>query len=1054
MSDNNTNHPCKEESVNAEEAVERRELTVGEPPSNISHGENVTYCLEQTIIDSWETTATVADATHKDAVKYTEQYASAEQETTNTTCNEDNNEDAVEEKKVDDFEASLMWNRAVTERQSSSSLTASTQDFSTIHSSENRIWSGNEERLETRGISGVFRPPRLRQDAFKHQDEHSGEQGMGQRFLEDNSACNEETSQGPVFLQSPFIERTTSSDLVHHSDKDDKVDSSRDTRNQSTCSAPTIEQPFARTLNEASKLTDSFSEDDERQQHQQERAADVTTNEKDNRYREIQATVVDQQTKMQRQEEDSVSTIHRPSLREEVLTKEQERLQQEILVLTGTRSFDGDEVNVMSRDQTDDDDDNYDDDDQEAKQTSYSSSIRSSFIGDDSVAVATAPGAVAVPGAVAISGHGRQELQQRPHSQGNLMNDGTSNGKRRYYYPTSIQRGAVPTGSSTNREESLSNQEEEREPESGLLSIVDGDIELAEIVATTPPLEQSHSNDLTTNANSSTHDSMVDDEATVPEAVVESAHFYNDVPMLTAELVTTPIHVYQVHIDTDHEHDQHYHHHHQQHLSNHQRPESARSPSSPISDTVSSSSSTHKTTWTSKCLWLSIGAILASAIVTGISLPLTLSANNRKRQVASNSSYGWPPPPNDSNPPPDGHGHHASSQSYAYPCYRSTLDILNDQLSMTNLPDAFIMCPNTYISVGTLADPNIHDNRIIDGDYPLMAIRENVTIQCGMDGRRENNCILDGGWIQVLTAPFVDHPSIGQITCQSTDHFTIRGFTFVGSIESSYPLSGVSVQLWNPGRNMVLQDCAWMNMTAPQGVIHIGQEGPKSDVQSNYVEGQTPPPPLAGQSVDMTLQDCAFHSIVYDYQLIGCWNQSVAIQTTVFSDIQLSHDALSSCNSSHSFGGGGGSSSGGSSSSSSSVATTASSVSNGQLFGCRGTLLFCQEESWCSISGLCVRSFDLAGPSPIMISNDTIWSSQGMNAWMGGLEDATLANSPWTRNVTTVTTNSTITNSTAGMSNASSDFCGNAIAQMDGTTVQNYTCLTGLPIFQFATCGG
>ena len=77
-----------------------------------------------------------------------------------------------------------------------------------------------------------------------------------------------------------------------------------------------------------------------------------------------------------------------------------------------------------------------------------------------------------------------------------------------------------------------------------------------------------------------------------------------------------------------------------------------------------------------------------------------------------------------------------------------------------------------------------------------------------------------------------------------------------------------------------------------------------------------------------------------------------------------------------------------------------------------------------------------------------------MNAWMGGLEDATLANSPWTRNVTTVTTNSTITNSTAGMSNASSDFCGNAIAQMDGTAVQNYTCLTGLPIFQFATCGG
>jgi hypothetical protein len=130
--------------------------------------------------------------------------------------------------------------------------------------------------------------------------------------------------------------------------------------------------------------------------------------------------------------------------------------------------------------------------------------------------------------------------------------------------------------------------------------------------------------------------------------------------------------------------------------------------------------------------------------------------------------------------------------------------------------DVFIICPNTRIQLGVLENPTGNDMRIIvNGDVPLMVLRNNVQVQCGLDGAVRNNCAMVGGFVQVLlqrigpttfsTAVYETSSSSSGVNydydysnppeeeeedyfvaimmmVNATDNVTIRGMTFTGNV--------------------------------------------------------------------------------------------------------------------------------------------------------------------------------------------------------------------------------------------------------------------------------
>jgi hypothetical protein len=220
------------------------------------------------------------------------------------------------------------------------------------------------------------------------------------------------------------------------------------------------------------------------------------------------------------------------------------------------------------------------------------------------------------------------------------------------------------------------------------------------------------------------------------------------------------------------------------------------------------------------------------------------------------------------------------SPTHPYPCYTSTVDILRAQMLDKQLPEAFIVCPNTVIEVGRLKDPAFNDFSFVDGDYPLIPIRENVKIMCGIDGRRENRCILDGGFLQVVTLQQYPSPDDGswQYIENPVHNFTVCGFTFTGRIVDQAPFGGTSVILSHPAENVRFQDCQWVGISGTQELIGIYR---------NYFQLLLDLP-LEGRSIDATFSDCLFDDIVFDIPIIYVWNQSITIERTIFRDISPS----------------------------------------------------------------------------------------------------------------------------------------------------------------------
>jgi len=274
-----------------------------------------------------------------------------------------------------------------------------------------------------------------------------------------------------------------------------------------------------------------------------------------------------------------------------------------------------------------------------------------------------------------------------------------------------------------------------------------------------------------------------------------------------------------------------------------------------------------------------------------------------------------------------------------YPCYASTWQLLEAQLSDEPTPDAYILCPGTRIKVGSFHNPAAEDYSIMNGDYPIMAIRENITIQCGDDGRHENDCVLDGGFMHVLTLQeFPGLDGRGFVYRGTVDNLKIQGITFTGIATDSGPFKGQSVTMSLPGKNIRLVDCHWENITS-DGLIALHEDSFRmvSEV------------PLEPMSIDVTFEECTFQNIVLSYPLIIVQAQMATVRRCTFRNITLSAYAPQECGSEEEDG-----------------------VTHGVKFshGCV-SLAYADVNASLRIQDSCVEDFEVYGPGLVIVHEQT-----------------------------------------------------------------------------------
>lgn len=335
-------------------------------------------------------------------------------------------------------------------------------------------------------------------------------------------------------------------------------------------------------------------------------------------------------------------------------------------------------------------------------------------------------------------------------------------------------------------------------------------------------------------------------------------------------------------------------------------------------------------------------------------------------------------------------------EEFPYPCFRNFIDVIEAQhLSPPGpMQEPLILCPNTYIKIGTFRNPARDDFNITGGDYPLNILRPNMTLQCGLDGKRSNNCTMDGGLSHVVTQSLHYLPSYGRIPpALDISGFVLRGITFTGQIIGSGPFGGVGVALSHPGKGTRFEDCAWINFTATKRLMTVG---------TNFLLE------LLGEevgdlSIEVTLSNCLFENIVYEEELLVSDEQSLHLENCTFRNVQLSSALSQGCGL--------------------------------HPKGCRN-LLYCRPggNNECSISDICVENVETTGAAPIVIANETAWSSSGTNLWYGRLEyNGTLPG-------------------VGGDPSPMPSYCALTVAQLlDSSTGDNdYTCLDP-PVFEIGT---
>ena len=326
--------------------------------------------------------------------------------------------------------------------------------------------------------------------------------------------------------------------------------------------------------------------------------------------------------------------------------------------------------------------------------------------------------------------------------------------------------------------------------------------------------------------------------------------------------------------------------------------------------------------------------LLLIGIIIAISIGVTENNKSNKNASKDDNALATTSPP-----------------TYEYACFSSTLDILSVQVELDAAAFAaiqpMIVCPNTRIQIGAFRNPSRNDFNITGGDFPLSVMRANMTLQCGIDGRRENNCVLDGGIVQVIGNVNHWHPQYGyNIPDPETDNVVIRGMTFSGQIQSSGVFGGIGVALSHPGKNMRFEDCAWVDFTATRRLIAVGR---------NYLM-ELMGLEIPNLSVELTISNCLFDNVSYEEEFLISFQQALHVENSVFRNIRLASLLTAGC----------------------SIHTN----------GCR-SLMHCKTgdgPNVCSLANICVENFEAMGAGPIIVSHDTEFSNYGNNTWYGAVE--------------------------------------------------------------------
>ena len=123
-----------------------------------------------------------------------------------------------------------------------------------------------------------------------------------------------------------------------------------------------------------------------------------------------------------------------------------------------------------------------------------------------------------------------------------------------------------------------------------------------------------------------------------------------------------------------------------------------------------------------------------------------------------------------------------NSPAQPYDCFNSTFDLIEAQFTFPK-QSLFIMCPFTTISIGRISNAFRNDTRIVYGDLPLMVARSNIEVRCGLQGDVRDECVLDGGIVQVALSPELPSKDRFQLyTSERTDNITVSGMTFSGEL--------------------------------------------------------------------------------------------------------------------------------------------------------------------------------------------------------------------------------------------------------------------------------
>ena len=197
-------------------------------------------------------------------------------------------------------------------------------------------------------------------------------------------------------------------------------------------------------------------------------------------------------------------------------------------------------------------------------------------------------------------------------------------------------------------------------------------------------------------------------------------------------------------------------------------------------------------------------------------------------------------------------------------CYNSTLAIL---MAQTQGSKDFILCPNTTIDIGVPANPQFTD--FINGDFPLLILGDGVTVQCGHDGLSTNNCVLNGGFIQLVSTP--NNPLFSdKIT---SNDLKVQGLTFSGTLQGGNNILTTAIAIGTIGTNMIVEDCIFTNLESDQ-VVFMGNDALSS------------PEDLLPQQSTLTISNSVFTDITYKREILRVVSQTLTVQGSMFHNIK------------------------------------------------------------------------------------------------------------------------------------------------------------------------